>query len=84
MAADRRQIASVLLGLISSLLACMQLNVALLNAEVSYARRRFDICKLLTLSTGQIGQQKQLKRVGKSCGLKNIRIRVDGTLTKVQ
>ena len=42
-AADRRQIASVLLGLISSLLACMQLNVALLNAEISYARRRLDI-----------------------------------------
>ena len=39
-AADRRQIASVLLGLISSLLACMQLNDALLNAEISYARRR--------------------------------------------
>ena len=38
-AADRRQIASVLLGLISSLLACMQLNGALLNAEISYARR---------------------------------------------
>ena len=63
--ADRRQIASVLLGLISSLLACMQLNVALLNAEISYARRRLDVCKLFTLSTGQNGQQKQLKRVGK-------------------
>ena len=62
--ADRRQIASVLLGLISSLLACMQLNVALLNAEISYARRRLDVCKLFTLSTGQDGPQKQLKRVG--------------------
>ena len=65
--ADRRQIASVLLGLISSLLACMQLNVALLNAEISYARRRLDVCKLFTLSTGQNGRQKQLKRVGKQC-----------------
>ena len=63
-AAGRRQIASVLLGLISSLLACMQLNVALLNAEISYARRWLDI---LTLSTGQNGRQKQLKRVGKQC-----------------
>ena len=60
-AADRRQIASVLLRLISSLLACMQLNVALLDAEISYARRRLDICKLFTLSTGQNGRQKQLK-----------------------
>ena len=51
--ADRRQIASVLLGLISSLLACMQLNVALLNAEISYARRRLDICKLFTLTVGR-------------------------------
>ena len=45
----------------------MQLNVALLNAEISYARRRLDICKLFTLSTGQNGRQKQLKRVGKHC-----------------
>ena len=45
----------------------MQLNVALLNAEISYARRRLDICKLFTLYTGQNGQQKQLKRVGKHC-----------------
>ena len=66
-AADRRQIASVLLGLISSLLACMKLNVALLNAEISYARRRLDICKLLTLYTGQNGRQKPLKRAGKQC-----------------
>ena len=65
--ADRRQLASVLLGLISSLLACMQLNVTLLNAEVSYARRRLDICKLFTFSTGQNGRQKELKRVGKQC-----------------
>ena len=57
-AADRRQLASVLLGLISSLLACMQLNVTLLTAEVSYARRRLDICKLFTFSTGQNGRQK--------------------------
>ena len=67
MVTDRRQIASVLLGLISSLLACMQLNVALLNAEISYARRRLDVCKLFTLSTGQNGRQKQLRRVGKQC-----------------
>ena len=57
----------MLLELISSLLACMQQNVALLNAEISYARRRLDICKLFTLSTGQNGRQKQLKRVGKQC-----------------
>ena len=67
MAADQKQIASVLLGLISSLLACMQLNVALLNAEISYATRRLDISKLFTLSTGQHGRQKHLKRVGKQC-----------------
>ena len=67
MIAYRRQIASVLLGLISSILACMQLNVALLNAKISYARRRLDICMLFTLSTGQNGRQKQLKRVGKQC-----------------
>ena len=67
MVADRRQIASVLPGLISSLLACMQLNVALLNAEISYARGRFHNCKLFALSTGQNGRQEQFKRVGKQC-----------------
>ena len=45
----------------------MQQNVALLNAEISYARRRLDICKLFTLSTGQNSRRTQLKRVGKQC-----------------
>ena len=68
MVADRRQIASVLLWIISSLLACVQLNVALLNAEIRYARRRLNICKLFTLSTGQNGWRRQLlKRAGKRC-----------------
>ena len=30
----------------------MQLNVALINAEISYARTRLNICKLFTLSAG--------------------------------
>ena len=67
MATDRGQIASMFLGLISSLLACMQLNVTLLNAEISYTRTQLDICKLFTLSIAQNGWQKQLKRVGKQC-----------------
>ena len=66
-----------LLGLISSLLACMQLNVVLLNAEISYARRRLDICKLFTLFTGQNGRQKQLKRVGKHCCPQSSRLNLD-------
>ena len=37
----------------------MQLNVALLNAEISYARRRFDICKFFTLSTGRNNSNEQ-------------------------
>lgn len=63
---DRRQITSVIIWLISSILACMELNVALLNAKISYARRRLDIFKLFcSLSTGQNVRQKQLKRAGK-------------------
>ena len=80
-AADRRQRASVLLELISSLLTCMQQNVALLNAEISYARRRLDICKLFTLSTGQNGRQKQLKRVGKQCRPRRFWVRPGRTST---
>ena len=59
----------MLLGLIFSLLACMQLNVALQNPEISYARRRLDICKLFTLSTAQNGRQKQLRRAGSNAVL---------------
>ena len=77
MAADRRKIASVLLGLISSLSACMQLNVVLLDAEISYARRRLDICKLFTLFTGQNARQNQLKRVGSIAVLKDSGLNLD-------
>ena len=57
----------MLLGFFSSLLTCIQFNLALLNAEMSYARRWLDICKLFTLSTAQNGRQKQLRRAGKQC-----------------
>jgi len=102
MAADRRQVASVLLGLISNLLACMLLNFALLNAEIGYARGRLDIYKLFTLSILSILSESECVWTGefelntpwshnvwtrifsnperKTCGLKNIRIRVDGAL----
>ena len=53
----------------------MPLDVALLNAEISYARRRLDVCKLFTLSTGQNGRQKQLKRVGKQCPTRRFWVR---------
>jgi len=82
MAPDRRQIASVLLGLIFSLLACMQLNVALLNPEISYARRRLDICKLLTLSTAQNGRQKQLRLAGKQCRPRRFWVRPGRTIAR--
>ena len=64
MVADRRQIASLLLGLISSLLACMQLNVALLNAEISYARSHL---KALYVVYRTKRPAKTTRRAGKQC-----------------
>ena len=89
MVADRRQIASVLLWLISSLLACVQLNVALLNAELSWILEwirseseyvwtgEFD---MNTLWSHNVWTRIFSYPERKSCGFKNIRIRVDGAL----
>ena len=39
MAAGRNQIAALLLGLISSLLTCLQINVAMINHHLNYGLR---------------------------------------------
>lgn len=65
MAADRHVVASLLLGLLSSLMACVQLNLALLNLHFNYLRRRLNIIRLLSLSESRIGRLKLLKRAGR-------------------
>ena len=40
MAASRNDVCSMLLGLLSSLIACLELNVAMLNLNFNYLRRR--------------------------------------------
>ena len=47
MAASRNVVCSMLLGLLSSLIACLELNVAMLNLNFNYLRRRLSIMRLL-------------------------------------
>lgn len=51
-----------LLGFISSLVACLQLNIALLNSQAGYTRRRHNLTLLLSISS----KKTWLKRVKKS------------------
>ena len=50
MAASRNVVCSMLLGLLSSLIACLELNVAMLNLNFNYLRRRLSIMRLLAIS----------------------------------
>ena len=65
MAAQRVNLVSLLLGLISSLIACVQVNFAMLTVHLNYVKERANIFKLLSLSDGRIGRQRQLKRLGR-------------------
>ena len=65
MASQRGGLASLLLGFISSLVACMQLNLAMLTVHLNYMKQRIEIFTLLSLSDGRIGRQRQLKRLGR-------------------
>ena len=56
---------SLLLGLISSLVACMHVNLAMLTVHLNYVKQWVDIFKLLSVSGGRIGRQRQLKRLGR-------------------
>ena len=63
MAASRNVVCSMLLGLLSSLIACLELNVAMLNLNFNYLRRRLSIMRLLAISDSGIRRQRLLKKV---------------------
>ena len=50
MAAQRVALIPPLLGLISSLVACMQVNLAMLTVRLNYVKHRVYIVKLLSVS----------------------------------
>ena len=54
MAASRNVVCSMLLGLLSSLIACLELNVAMLNLNFNYLRRRLSVMRLLAISDSGI------------------------------
>ena len=51
---------------VSSLITCVQLNLAMITVHFNYAKQRLDILKLLSMSDWRIGCRKQVKR-GKQC-----------------
>lgn len=65
MAAPKKVIAGVVLGVICSLITCVQLNLAMFNMHFDYYKRRMDILTLLSMSDARIARYKQLKRAGK-------------------
>ena len=60
--ADRQAVVSTLIGLISSLITYVQLNIAMLSFQVDYARKRTNIIRLLSLTVSKIGTVKRLNR----------------------
>ena len=56
---------SLLLGLISSPVACMHVNLAMLTVQLNYVKQWVEIFKLLSVSGGRVGRQRQLKRLGR-------------------
>ena len=56
---------SMLLGLLSSLIVCLELNVAMLNLNFNYLRKRLSIMRLLAISDSGIRRQRLLKRAGR-------------------
>ena len=40
---------SLFLGVFSSLIACLEINIAVLNVQADYVRRRLNIIRLLSL-----------------------------------
>ena len=63
--ASNQNVLAVLVGLISSLVACVQLNVAMSTVHLNYVKQRFDIPRVLLVSDGRIARYKHLKRAGR-------------------
>ena len=61
--AEKRGPVAVLLALVSNIVACVQVILAILTVRTKYMKQRSDILKLLALSDERTGRQKQLKRL---------------------
>ena len=56
---------AVCVRLISSLVTCVQLNVAMLTVHLNYVKQCFDILRVLSVSEGRNARHKHLKRAGR-------------------
>lgn len=50
MIAPKKVITAVVLGLISRLITCVQLNLAMFNMHLDYYKQRIDILRFLSMS----------------------------------
>ena len=82
MAASRNDVCSMLLGLLSSLIACLELNVAMLNLNFNYLRRRLSIMRLLTISESGIRRHRLLKRAGRQLARPRRRVETSSKQTR--
>lgn len=57
-----RQIVSLLLGLLSNLIACIQLYFMLLNLQAVYVRKRLNITRLFSMPVSRTRAIKRLNR----------------------
>ena len=60
-----QNVLAVLVGLISSLITGVQLNVTMTTVHLNYIKQRFDILRVLLVSDGRIARNKHLKRAGR-------------------
>ena len=61
--ARKRGLVALHIGLISSIVACVQVSLAIGTVHTKYMKQRADILNLLLLSDGRISRQNQLKRI---------------------
>ena len=61
--ADTQKVVAILITLISSIFSCIQLNIAMLNSQRDYLKKRMDIVRLLSFPAAQTVIVKRWERV---------------------
>ena len=65
-----QKVVAILITFISSIISCIQLNIAILNSQRDYLKKRTEIVRLLSLPAAQAAIVKQLDKKGERRKLK--------------
>ena len=57
---ETHKVVAVLISLISSIISCVQLNIAMVNSHADYLKKRMNIIRLFSLPTTGTGIVKRL------------------------